>query len=145
MIWGHTLPLASWTLIHHAYIWIIWLFWICNWKCKYVICVIKIGIFFNLRLKYGHHFLCWISGIVPFNIWLISSWEENECCYKMSKCTKWHMYIPIKMVELVILSVAHLVTTVIFFSAWDKSRVKWEHSQNSTQKMRTFVASSNLL
>jgi hypothetical protein len=29
-----------------------------------------------------------------------------------------------------------LVTTVIFFSAWHKSRVKWDNSRNSTQKMR---------
>ena len=32
----------------------------------------------------GPHFLCWISGVVPFNTWLISSWEENKCCYKLS-------------------------------------------------------------
>ena len=37
----------------------------------------------------------------------------------------------------VILSVAQHVTTVIFFSAGDKSRVKWDNSRNSTQKMRT--------
>ena len=37
----------------------------------------------------------------------------------------------------VILSVAQLVTTVIYFSAWDKSHVKWDSSKNSTQKMRT--------
>ena len=30
----------------------------------------------------GPHFLCWISGVVSFNTWLISSWEENNCCYK---------------------------------------------------------------
>ena len=35
------------------------------------------------------HFLCWILGVVQLNTWLISSWEENICCYKMSKCTKW--------------------------------------------------------
>ena len=35
----------------------------------------------------------------------------------------------------VIFSVAELVTTFIF-SAWDKSRVKWDNSWNSTQKMR---------
>ena len=34
--------------------------------------------------NYGPHFLCWISGVVPFNTWLISSWEENNCCYKLS-------------------------------------------------------------
>ena len=34
---------------------------------------------------------------------------------------------------------AQLVTLVIFFSAWDRSHVKWDNSQNSTQKMRTWV------
>jgi hypothetical protein len=33
----------------------------------------------------------------------------------------------------------HLVTTFIFFSAWDKSRVKWDNSQNLTQKVRTMI------
>ena len=49
---------------------------------------------------------------------------------KWSKLSFW-----IKIV--VILSVVQLVTTFIFFSAWDKSRVKWDNSRNSTQKMRT--------
>ena len=31
-------------------------------------------------------------GVVPFNMWPISSWEENNCCYKLSKCTKWHLH-----------------------------------------------------
>ena len=35
-------------------------------------------------------FLCWFLGVVPFNMWPISSCEENKCCYKLSKCTKWH-------------------------------------------------------
>ena len=60
-------------------------------------------------------------------MWLITSWEENKCCYKLSKCTKWHLFYSkwsklsfwVKIV--VILSVALLVTTIIFFSAWDKS------------------------
>ena len=43
----------------------------------------------------------------------------------------------------VILSVAQLVTTVIVFSAWDKSRIKWDNSRNSTQKTRTFFISSD--
>ena len=49
--------------------------------------------------------------------------------------------ISLKMVQIVILSEnsCHFVncsasTRVIFFSAWDKSRVKWDNSQNSTQK-----------
>ena len=25
----------------------------------------------------GSHFLCWISGLVPLNTWLISSWEKK--------------------------------------------------------------------
>ena len=39
----------------------------------------------------------------------------------------------------VILLVAQHVTTVIFFSAWEKSRVKLDNSLNSTQKMRTMA------
>ena len=34
------------------------------------------------------------------------------------------------------MSVAQLETTVIFFSAWDKSHVKWDNSRNSAKKMR---------
>ena len=46
----------------------------------------------------------------------------------------------LKMVKAVILSVAQLAksyVTIIFFSASDKSCVKWDNSQNSTQKTRT--------
>ena len=32
----------------------------------------------------GPHFLCFLGGIVPFNTWLTSSWEEKKCCYKLS-------------------------------------------------------------
>ena len=41
----------------------------------------------NLCYAYdiGPHFLCWISGGVPFNTWLISSREETNCCHKLSK------------------------------------------------------------
>ena len=45
--------------------------------------------------------------------------------------------ISLKMLKVVILSAVQLLTTVIFFSAWDKSRVKCDNSRNSTQKMRT--------
>ena len=99
-----------------------------------------------MMMIWGPHFLCWILGVVSFNTWLISSWEENKCCYKLRKCRKWHLFLWkwlklsfwVKIV--VILSVAQLLTTVIVFSAWDKSRVKWDNSQNSTQKMRTYIA-----
>ena len=40
--------------------------------------------------EFGPNFLCWISGVVQFTTWLISSWEENKCCYMVSKCRKWH-------------------------------------------------------
>ena len=44
----------------------------------------------SAKKEIGLHFLCWILGVVPFNTWLISSWEENKCCYELRKCTKWH-------------------------------------------------------
>ena len=87
--------------------------------------------------------LCWFLAVGPFNTWLISSWEENKCCYKLSKCTKWQLFhsklskLSFRVIIVVILSVAQLVTTIIFFSAWDKSRFKWYNSWNSTEKMWT--------
>ena len=33
-----------------------------------------------------------------------------------------------------------LATTCIFFSVWGRARVKWNNSQNSTQKMRTWIS-----
>ena len=91
----------------------------------------------------GPHFLCWILGVVPFNTWLISSWEENNCCYKLSNWqndnyfhSKWQLW-PFWVKYMSFYAFAQLVTTFIFFSAWDKSRDKWDNSQNSTQKMRT--------
>ena len=46
--------------------------------------------------------------------------------------------ISLKIAEVVILSVAQLVTTVIFFSTWDKPHFKWDNSQNWAQKMRNY-------
>ena len=40
----------------------------------------------------GSHFLGWIFGVVPFNTWLISGWEENKYCCKLRKCTEWHLF-----------------------------------------------------
>jgi hypothetical protein len=37
-----------------------------------------------LSANLGPHFLCWISGVAPFNMWLISKWEENKYGYKLS-------------------------------------------------------------
>ena len=61
---------------------------------------------------------------------------KNKCCYNLSKCTKWHIFHS-KWSKL---SVAQLVTTFIFFSAWDKSHVKWDNPRKPTQKMRTLVS-----
>ena len=100
----------------------------------------------------GPHFLCWISEVVSFNMWLISSWEENNCCYKlsMSNKKKWQLTSVSKktwtnhsgdtvLYGLSFCAFAQLLTKYIFFSAWDESRVKWNNSRNSTQKMRTLV------
>ena len=35
-------------------------------------------------LVLGSYLLCWISRFVPFNTCLISIWEENNYCYKLS-------------------------------------------------------------
>ena len=35
--------------------------------------------------------LCWFLAHGQFNMRLISSWEENECCYKLSKCTSYYI------------------------------------------------------
>ena len=66
----------------------------------------------------GPLYLCWFLDVGPFNTWLISSWEENLCCYKLNKAvTKWQLHIWLKMVEVVwvkihvILSVSQLLTT----------------------------------
>ena len=49
---------------------------------------------FNVAINFswGAHFLRGISGVVPFNKWLIASWIWNECCYKLIKRTKWHLF-----------------------------------------------------
>ena len=100
-------------------------------------------------LHLGPLFLCWFLGVVPFKVWLISRWEENKCCYRLSKCTKWHLFhskwmkLSFWVKIVVIFSVAQHETTVISFSAWDMSRVKWDNSWNSTQKMRTSVSIGN--
>ena len=63
---------------------------------------------FLLSRDLGPHFLCWISAVVPFNTWLISSWEENKCCYKLSKCTNWQLF-SLKMTTSTILSEINLI------------------------------------
>ena len=68
--------------------------------------------------------LTWVLYICV-GFWLLAylttGWEENKCCYKLSKCTKWQLFhsklwkLSFWVKIVVILSVAQLVTTVIFF------------------------------
>ena len=80
---------------------------------------------------------CPIQHVTYLKLRRIYSW------YRLRKCTKWHIFhskwwkLSFWVKTVFILSVAQLVPTVIFFSAWVKSYVKWDNSRNSTQKMRT--------
>ena len=49
-----------------------------------------------LFLVLGPLHLCWFLTVGPFNTWRIFSWEENKCCYKLRKGTKWKL-IPSKL------------------------------------------------
>ena len=108
------------------------------WVFVYTPSCVEVWIFCPSAV-YSPNFLCGFSGVVQFNTWLISSWEENKCCYKQ----RWHLlhskWLKLSFwVKIVVnLSVAQLVTTVIFFSAWHKSRVKLDNSRDPTKKMRT--------
>ena len=127
-----------------------WLIWFFYQKKNLYTMVIWIKTIVNVHVSMYKHiwtktqvFCVEFLGVVPFNTWLISSCEVNKCCYKLNKCTKWPLFhskwskLSFWVKIVVIFSVAQLVATVIFFSAWDKSRVKWDNSRNSTQKMRT--------
>ena len=53
------------------------------------------------------------------------------------KLTKWQLWsFWVKYMSYC--AFTQLVSTFNFFSAWDKSHVKWDNSHNSTQKMRTY-------
>ena len=51
----------------------------------------------------GPHFLCWISVVVPFNMWLISNSEDNNCC------TSWATH---RMTTLTILSEVDVILCI---------------------------------
>ena len=62
--------------------------------------------------------------------------------------TKWKLFslkMTISAILILFCVFSQLVTTFIFFWAWDKSRVKWDNSRNSTQKMRTYVCSFRII
>ena len=70
---------------------------------------------------------------MPTGAPVILSWEENKCCYSQQNT---YQLFSLKMTTLTILREIAF-TTITDFSVWDRSRVKWDNSQNSTQKMRT--------
>ena len=75
-------------------------------------------------------------GVAPFNMWLILNWEEHNCCYKLSNWQNDNYFNSKWQLEWNRFGAfAHLVTTV--FSAVDKSRVRWDNSQNTIQKIST--------
>ena len=80
------------------------------------------------------HFLCWVLGVVLLTTWLISSWEKKTVATSCAtdKMTTWVKYMSF-------CAFVQLLTTFIFFAAGDTSHVKWDNSQNSTQKIRTWV------
>ena len=65
--------------------------------------------FYCYRMDLGPHFLCWILVVVPFNIWHISSWEENNCCYK--QLTKWQLF-SFRMTTSTILSEIYVILCI---------------------------------
>ena len=67
----------------------------------------------KLRANNGLLFLCWFLGVVPFNPWLISSWEENKCC---SKLTRLQLF-SLKMTTFTILSDIDVTFTLCNCSA----------------------------
>ena len=44
----------------------------------------RMGKFLFLISILGFLHLCWFLAVGPFNTWLISSWEKNNYCYKLS-------------------------------------------------------------
>ena len=73
---------------------------------------------------------------------VLSKLDRHSCFLEREARRRRRMVLKIKKIELkmvIILSVAQLVTTFIFISAWDKPHVKRDNSWNSTQKMRTIV------
>ena len=89
-------------------------------------CQRSVNLTLYFRFHIGPLFLCWFLAVDPFNMWLNSSWEKNN--YFHSKLQLQQFWVKL----LPFCAFVHLVTTVIFFSAWDKSPVKWANSQKTT-------------
>ena len=77
------------------------------------------------------------TSVLVFGCWLIKHVTYLKLRNMLLQDEKMHKMTTIALKIVEVLSVEQLVTTIILFSAWDKSRVQWDNSWNSTQKMRT--------
>ena len=59
--------------------------------------------------------------------------RRKKLFLQAEKPTKWQLQTILSEIG-IILSIAQLLTTFIFFSAWDKSRFKWDNFQNQHRK-----------
>ena len=57
----------------------------------------------EIRNMLGPLHLCWFLAVGSFNTWLISSWEKNKSCYKLSNCQNKQLF-SLKMTTSTILS-----------------------------------------
>ena len=91
------------------------------------------------KKRLGYSFSVLNFGSCPVNY---LSWEENKCYYKLSKCTKWHLFHS-KWSKLSfwvkIVVICQLLSLYQQLFSSHQSLVKWDNSRNSTQKMRTYI------
>ena len=109
-------------------------------------------VFVNL----GPHILCGISEVVPFNMWLISSWEENNCCYIVRHSflvwsQSWYsVVLPLlqestgncHVKKTIIYLICNYKYILVFLAVNSKTSVKWmKHSESSSTEVapRTVV------
>ena len=98
-----------------------------NWKEKKM-CFFRLGSSFSV-LNFGNYPIQHVTYLkLRRKYLLLSSWQYD---YFHSKCLTIFSEIN------VILCTCSACNNILFFSAWDKSRVRWDNSLNSTQEART--------
>ena len=88
------------------------------------------NLIFCVEFRELAHLTCDLSQAEK-KITVVSSWQNDNYFY-----SKWKQFWGKNMS---FCAFAQLVTIFIFFSEWDKSRVKWDNYQNSTQKIGSIV------
>ena len=85
-------------------------------------------------LRTGPHFLCWTSKVLLFNTWLMSNWEENNCCYKRSNCqndnsfhSKWQLRIQTQTFILAVYKFSHKSTAVLWLDVKIPNQLLWKN------------------